>query len=338
MMLVETELTEPVALCTGNGRLNPGAVGWSRTPLHTCNLSGRWLRKKQWNYWAMTTETHLFSVTVSNLDYAGLVFVYVGDFAEKTISEATKIMPLGRGCELSATVESDVHFDQGGWQVDMVQTATGIEITVNIADFNGLPLAAHFDVTMPPDHETLNVVIPWNDDAFQFTSKQNTLPAEGTVKLGNTEILFAGEQSFACLDLGRGIWPRDCVWNWGSASGMQNGRIIGLNLGGQWTDGTGMTENGVCIDGRLHKISEELHWEYDSENFMSPWCIKAPSGQIELTFTPFLERVAASNLWLVQSEVHQMFGYYDGMITSDENEVISVRNLLGWAEDHKAKW
>lgn len=337
-MVVEQELTEAVDLCLENGRLNQAAVGWSRQPVHRCNLRGRWLRKKQWNYWAITTETHLFSVTVSNLDYSGVIFVYVADFDDKTVNEVTKIVPLGRGCTLPEMVDGDVHFADGGWTIEMVHSNTGIALDVNIADFDGVPLTAHFDVTIPADHDTLNVVIPWNEKTFQFTSKQNTLPAEGVVQMGKATIPFTGEQSFACLDLGRGIWPRDCVWNWGSASGKQNGRIIGLNLGGQWTDGTGMTENGICVNGRLTKISEDLQWRYDKTDFMVPWRITAPSGQIDLTFTPFLERIAASDLWLIQSEVHQMFGHYNGCIFTKDGEEIEIHNLVGWAEDHVAKW
>ncbi len=337
-MVVEQELTEAVDLCLENGRLNQAAVGWSRHPVHRCNLRGRWLRKKQWNYWAITTETHLFSVTVSNLDYSGVIFVYVADFDDKTVNEVTKIIPLGRGCGLPELVDGDVHFAAGGWVIEMVHSNTGIALDVSIADFDGVPLTAHFDITIPAEHDTLNVVVPWNEKTFQFTSKQNTLPAEGVVHIGKATIPFGGEQSFACLDLGRGIWPRDCVWNWGSASGRQNGRIIGLNLGGQWTDGTGMTENGICVNGRLTKISEDLQWRYDKSNFMVPWLITAPSGQIDLTFTPFLERIAASDLWLIQSEVHQMFGYYNGCIITEDGEEIEIRNLVGWAEDHVAKW
>ena len=66
--------------------------------------------------------------------------------------------------------------------------------------------------------------------------------------------------------------------------------------------------------------------------------ISAPSGSIDLTFTPFMERIAASDLWLVKSEVHQMFGYYNGTVSTVDGEVIPVQNLLGWAEDHVAKW
>ena len=103
----ESELTTPVKLCRPDGTLNPEAVGWSRTPLHTCNLSGRWPRKKRWNYWAVTTENYLFSATVSNVDYSGLVFVYLADFANDLFSETTLIVPLGRGCDLPQTVDAD---------------------------------------------------------------------------------------------------------------------------------------------------------------------------------------------------------------------------------------
>jgi len=334
----ERELHHSLDLCRPDGRLHPEAVGWSRRPLHRCNLHGRWPRKKRWNYWAITTETHLFSATVSHLDYAGLVFIYFADFEAGTLSEVTQLIPLGRRCTLADTVAADVHFARPGLRVAMQQTGSGVRLDVDVADFEGRPLSAHFTIITPPDHETLNVVVPWNEKTFQFTSKQNTLPAEGVVRLGQNETRFAGPQSFACLDFGRGIWPRDCRWNWGSASGAENGRSVGLNLGGQWTDGTGSTENGWCVDGRLTKLSEELTWEYDRRRFMHPWRIVAPSGAADLTFTPFLERVAASNVWLVRSEVHQLFGRYTGTITTSDGETISIRGLVGWAEDHIARW
>ena len=334
----ERELTSPVDLCLPYGRLNPAAIGWSRQPLHYCNLSGRWPRKKRWNYWAITTPTHLFSATISHLDYAGLVFIYAADFNSGYFQEVTKLLPLGRGCRLKETVAAEAHYSGEDMHVTMTPVDGGVELAAAVADFGGDPLTAHFSIAIPPEHETLNVVVPWDERTFQFTSKQNTLPATGVLNIGNREILFAGEQSFACLDFGRGIWPRRCRWNWGSASGRQHGRPLGLNLGGQWTDGTGSTENGVCVDGRLHKISTDLVWEYNKKEFMQPWRIYDPDGRLDLTFTPFMERVAASNVLLVRSEVHQMFGRYAGRFTTDDGEEIAVDNLVGWAEDHVAVW
>lgn len=337
-MTPERELTTFVDLCLPDGRLNPAAVGWSRRPLHRCNLHGRWPRKKRWNYWAITTETHLFSAIISHLDYAGLVFVYYADFTTGEFIEMTRLLPLGRGCQMGDVVAADARYESPDLHVTMRQADGGVDLAVAMADFKGRPLIAHFAITLPLQHETLNVVVPWNERTFQFTSKQNCLPATGIVTIGKQETLFSGDQSFACLDFGRGIWPRHCRWNWGSASGRQNGRLIGLNLGRQWTDGTDSTENGVFVDGRLHKLSTDLNWTYSQSDFMRPWHIADPDGRLDLNFTPFLERVAASNVWLVRSEVHQMFGRYSGHITTDAGEVVPVHDLTGWAEDHGAVW
>src|SRR3970282_1775300 len=101
--------------------------------------------------------------------------------------------------------------------------------------------------------------------------------------------------SYGCLDYGRGVWPEHTIWNWGSASGMQQGHLVGLNLGGKWTDGTGMTENGICVDGRLTKISEALIFEYDRAALIQPWRVRsAATDHIDLRFTPEFERVSSS--------------------------------------------
>ena len=159
-VLDEREMTEKVDLCLADGRLNPDAVGWSRSPLHRCNLSGRWPRKKRWNYWAVTSESHLFSVTISDVDYIGLVFVYVADFEKDIFNEMTQLLPLGRGCDLPDTVDAGVNYDGKGLRVEMAQRDGGVDLEVAIDDFEGQPLLAQFTITSPPDHETLNVVIP----------------------------------------------------------------------------------------------------------------------------------------------------------------------------------
>ena len=38
------------------------------------------------------------------------------------------------------------------------------------------------------------------------------------------------------------------------------------------------------------------------------------------------------------SEVHQMFGRYQGTLVTDEGETIQIRDLIGFAEEHHARW
>lgn len=335
----EAELTEGVRLCDERGRLHPPSVGWSRHPLHTCNLRGHWSRKKKWNYWCVTSDRYLFSVTLANVDYLGLAFAYFLDCETKRFIEKTVPIPLGRGCVLPETVRADVAFESRAMSLSFAEDGDRTRIHVDSPEFGGSALTADFTVDRPEDHETLNVVIPWSEDRFHFTSKQNCLPTSGSVSIGDDTFAFPSGGAFTCLDLGRGVWRYSTSWNWGSFSGTQNGQTVGVNLGGTWTDGTGMSENAIFVDGRISKLSEDVRFVYDTSDFMKPWAIKTQSSErIDLRLVPFFERVAKTDLLLLRSEVHQLIGRFSGTIIPDDGAPLQVEEMIGWVEQHQARW
>lgn len=336
---IERELYEPINLCDGKGLLNRDCIGWARKPIFNCNLSGRWLRKKKWNYWCITGDECLFSATISNLDYAGMVFIYFIDFKTKKYIEKTVAAPFGKGCVMPDNVNETVLFKNSSMPVSMLHEQNGTHIIADCKDFGGLPLRADILVSTPEGHETLNVVIPWNEKTFQFTSKQEGLPTSGTLCVGDFNYSFQPDKTFSCLDFGRGVWPHKISWNWANASGMSGDKRVGLNLGAKWTDNTGMTENAIVVDGKLTKISENVSFKYDVKNIMQPWIIKScVTDCIDLVFTPFYERVAKTNALIIKSDMHQMMGHFTGNIKTEDGEVISIDNLAGCAEEHFAKW
>jgi len=339
-MLQEKELTQPVDLCLPNGRLNPLADGWSRQPLQNCRLYGHPLRKKRWNYWCITSPTHLFSVTLSDVDYAGLPFVYFLDFATGEFIEKTIITPLGKDIVLGDLVPDDAVYEGKGCQISIKKTSGSVVLHVEVADFGGKRLQAEFQITEPENHESLNVVVPWSEKLFQFTAKNNTLPTEGRVILGGRTIPFDGNRTFATLDFGRGVWPYKGFWNWASFSTrLPDGRTLGANFGAGWTDNTGSTENALCVDGRLIKLSENVIFSYSTQDFKAPWKLRtAETRRVDLIFTPFFERIAKTDMAIIRSEVHQMIGHFDGIIEGEGGEVITVSHAVGWAEDHHSRW
>jgi hypothetical protein len=333
------ELVEAVQLCDTRGRLLPASVGWSRHPLHTCNLKGHWPRKKRWNYWCVTSDKWLFSITLANVDYVGIAFAYFLEYETKRFIEQTVTVPFARGCFLPDTVGGDISFENGAMNLSFVEDQGCTRLRVDSPAFGGTTLSAELRVEHPKDHETLNVVIPWSEDRFNFTSKQNCLPAAGTVSIGEETFDFAPGSAFACLDYGRGIWRYSTSWNWSSFSGRQDGRTIGLNLGGTWTDGTGLTENGICVDGRLSKLNEDARFVYDRTDFMKPWALKTQSSErVDLRFIPFFERVAKTNLLIAKSEVHQLIGRFSGTVVPDDGAALRVEGVVGWVEWHEARW
>ncbi len=100
------------------------------------------------------------------------------------------------------------------------------------------------------------------------------------------------------------------------------------------------TENALVLDGKIHKLGA-VKFDYTSGDYAKPWRFydNAPGKRrIDLTFTPFKERTARSNLLVIFSEVHQMFGRYSGCVTADDGEEIRLDGLVGFAEEHHARW
>jgi hypothetical protein len=207
----EPELTTPVALCGSNGLLNRDAVGWSRRPLHTCNLPASLARKKRWNSWAVTSEDLLFSATIADVDRAQTAGVYLFERRSQRHISTGAVVPAGT-IVMPEGVGGDIVIDHPRLRVALKDEGTGTRILVDTADFGGTPLHADILVERPPGHQTLNVVIPWSEDVFQYTSKQNTLPASGFVQLAD-ERLDLASPAFGCLDFGRGVWPEQTVWS-----------------------------------------------------------------------------------------------------------------------------
>lgn len=335
----EKEISERVKLCDNQGNLNPESIGWSRQPLHHCNLKGRWLRKKRWNFWCITNPDLYFSLAVSQLDYMDLAFLTFFEVASRQFYQVHVPMFNGNHIKLPETWgEVSCHTKQ----LDIVISEKGATRTIELfcPSLGGKEFTAHIDISRPIHHETMNVVIPWSNKQFQYTSKQNCLPATGIIEHGERKYDILPDNSFACLDFGRGIWPYNTQWNWSSSSGKCTGnKTIGWNLGGKWTDGTGLTENALCYEGHITKLSEDVKFEYDPANIMTPWKIHTTqSNRVDLTFTPLYEWHKSLNLLLIKSNLHLLIGYFSGEVQPDNTSPIRIDNFFGWAEEHKAKW
>jgi len=339
MQHVEREIFEPVLLCDKKGLLNPEAIGFARQPIIQSNLSKNFMRKKKWNYWCVYGEDLLFSATISHLDYAAVCFVYILNYDTQRFYEKQITIPIGRKVKMPENVLETIKFTDDSLSIQIIHLQYETHLSVSIQDFDNEVLHADLHIYHPPEDESLNVVIPKSRDIFQFTAKHHTLPTMGFVKIGDRRYDFNSDYCFAVLDYGRGVWPRQADWNWAMASQRLGGRRIGLNFGGKWTDGTGMTENAVFIDGLMTKIHEDVLFTYEPENYMAPWTIKTKfSNTVNLTFTPFYKRTAVTNAKLVRSEVHQLVGYFDGYVRLHNYSVLQIRRMLGSSEEHSAKW
>lgn len=335
---ITKEITAPVPLCDARGRLNPEAIGWSRMPWHRCNLRGAFLRKKRWDYWCVMSPELAFSAVVADVDYFALASVYVLEYDTQRFADRGIVLPFSRRMHHGDTTLGETRLSHRALSLVISDHGGEIHLEAACNALKGLPFSARLTLTRPKDHESLNVVVPWRETRFQFTSKQHALPAAGEVTWGDQVYSFDPATAFAVRDFGRGIWPYRTAWNWAAFSCRVGKDVVGVNMGARWTDGTGANENGILLNGRLHKLFEDVEFRYEATDFMRPWQMRTcHSKAVDLTFTPFFDRHHAVNLGILRAKTHQCFGRYTGTV-SPGGQTLAIDNVLGWAEEHHARW
>jgi len=344
---MQTEINQPGPLLDANGRL--AQVGWSRQPLLDCNLEDsrfyslrflQFLRLKRWDYYAIFTPQRFFSATIAHLGYAGNIFVYTLDYASGELHEEGLVIPLGSGVSLPRNSQQGV-VEYQGKAASLRFTAAGDsrQLSVSWPGFHaGRGIQAEIALSCPPQHESMNIVIPIGDKRFYYNHKVNCLPASGHLRYGDvSEELHPGD-TLGSLDWGRGVWAYRSYWNWASASGyLPDGRSVGLNLGSGFGDTSAATENCLVLADRIHKL-DQVRFDYTPGEYANPWRFTDSEGRLALNFVPFTERLARTNLGIIFSEVHQMFGRYSGTVIADGGEEIRIDGLIGFAEEHHARW
>jgi hypothetical protein len=165
----------------------------------------------------------------------------------------------------------------------------------------------------------------------------------GTVSVGGRRHTFGRGaepvEAWGVLDVGRGRWPYETRWNWGGGAGhADTGEVIGIQIGGRWTAGTGFTENGILVDGRLVKLGDELTWDYRWDDPMAPWHVTSPDGALDLTLVPRFDRHAKTDALVLRTEVHQVFGSWSGQVPAPGGGVCRLDGAVGFAEESRSRW
>jgi hypothetical protein len=344
---MQTKLTQSGPLLNPDGHL--AQVGWSPQPLLDCNLEAarfyalrpfQHFRIKRWDYYAVFSPTRFFSATIADLGYAGNIFVYTMDFATGGLHEEGLVIPFGKGVTLPRnSTDGDSHFKNEKASLTFNMCGSERHLSVSWPAFDGgRSIEADITLACPSDYESMTIVIPIGAKRFYYNRKVNCMPASGTVKYGDLTETLDPKTCLGSLDWGRGVWEYQSFWNWASASGfLPDGRTVGLNLGCGFGDLSKVGENALILGNRIHKL-EQVKFDYISGDYMKPWKFTDAEGRLDLVFTPFKDRTATTNLAIITSEVHQMFGRYNGKAVADNGEVIQIKDLIGFAEEHHAKW
>lgn len=341
--MISSELKEPVNLYNEDGSVN---WGWSRYPVYNLNLEkARFMklkafqryRTKKWDYYYVFTDEYFFSITLADLGYAGMAFAYIYEYGDGSIKEDSLVIPFASGFVMARGSDSGrTSFENKKLKVVFDAGEDMRHIILNYPAFNkGQGLEADLEF-QDKGLESICVATPIENDRMNYTRKICCMGAKGYIKRGDSLKELDPERDLGGLDWSRGFLATSTFWNWCCASSYQDGHSIGLNLCFGLND-TRDTENAFFIDNKLYKV-DTVKFDYDEKDRMKEWHVTSSDGKVDLMFTPEKERIAKTDVKIVKSEVHQMFGRYSGNLLMDNSLMFKVDGIRGAIEDHHATW
>ena len=122
---------------------------------------------------------------------------------------------------------------------------------------------------------------------------------------------------------------------------LVDGADFGFNIGYGFGDTSAATENMLFYQGKAHKLSRVdfgIPRKDGREDYLSPWRFTSDNGRFEMEFTPVLDRAACTDVKLIKSDQHQVFGRFRGTAVLDDGTALHVEDLMGFAENVENKW
>ncbi len=340
--MAQTELG-PGDLLDARGRL--AKAGWARNEARRYSraaIAASPLRIKEWDYYCVLAGDHGLAAVVADNGYMGLLSVVWFDFRAPSFTTESVItpFPMGRMRMPQSADAGDIVQEHPRLKLAFRHTPGGRRLTLDCPGFGkGQGLSGELRLAQPP-MDRMTIATPWRGapKAFYYNQKINCMAAEGMVTVGGKAHAFTPDRAFAVLDWGRGVWTYRNTWYWGSASGLADGVPFGFNIGYGFGDTSAASENMVFHDGVAHKLDQvTFHLPaggYDS----GPWRFTSNDGRLEMTFEPILDRADLTDLKILRSDTHQVFGHFKGVAVLDDGRKVAFDRLLGFAEKVQNAW
>ena len=306
-------------------------------------IHGMKWRIKEWDYYYIGNQEYGLCLTISDVSFLALISVTFLDFRNKTQPAKTIIKPFtfGKIGLPSSSKKGDVSFSNKDCQISFAHEKDHRHLTVHLNNFtDGKELDA--DILLEKNkNNTIVVATPFNKKRhFYYNQKINLMKASGQLKIGE-DIYDFSKDSFGLLDWGRGVWTYKNTWYWSSLNGVYNGHRIGFNLGYGFGDTSTHSENIFYYDNKSYKL-EDVEFvipqdEKGKDDYMSEWKFISKSGDINLTFTPVMNRHDDTNVLIIHSKQNQVFGKFSGYFIVD-NKKVEFKDLMGFAEKVYNRW
>lgn len=339
-----------------NHEMNPGKLlndlGNLREPGFAYRLNQEYSRKdikapkwriKEWDYYYFGDDNYGLAVTLDDNGYMGLASTSILDFNNRSyINKAYMYWFCMGKVGMPSTSETGSVSKKGkNYSVEFINNNGERRIIVDMKKYkDGKDLHIDVKLSLTTD-KSMVIATPWpKKKHFYYNQKINLLKVEGSFKFGDLDYTFS-DKAYGVLDWGRGVWTYKNTWYWSSMSGECDGHRIGFNLGYGFGDTSNASENMLFVDDKAFKLNDVTFeipkTSKGKDDFLKPWKFTSKDKDIDMTFTPIIDRADCTNALIICQNAHQVFGRFNGTITAD-GVTYKIENLLGFAEKVSNRW
>ena len=303
------------------------------------------LRIKEWDYYLITNDSFGVALTIDDNGYMGLLSASVLDFETRTETTVSPMfwLPMGKTGFPASSAFGNTQKTLKNASGSFEHTEEGRRLRFRIDQFkDGKPFECDILLTDEPK-DSMVIATPFGKKGhFYYNQKIIGMRADGYFAVGEDRIKLDPAETFGLLDWGRGVWTYRNTWYWSAAQGTVDGHVIGFNLGYGFGDTTAASENMLFCDGVAHKLGRVdfgIPKKADgTDDLLSHWHFTDDENRLELTFTPILDRASKTDVLLICSDQHQVFGRFSGRLILNDGSEIRLKDFLGFAEKVFNKW
>ena len=167
-----------------------------------------------------------------------------------------------------------------------------------------------------------------------YTTKA-IFPCEGTLRVGDDEIVFDGGRDLAILDEHKSFLPYRTTWLWGTFALRVDGGLAGANFVQRATTPGHEDESCIWTPDACEPLAD-VRFERDPTAPLSSWRIASNDGRLDVTFDPEGRKTVKHQFGVASIDYVQLFGHYRGTVRGADR-AYDVDGVHGVCESMRAR-
>ena len=155
-------------------------------------------------------------------------------------------------------------------------------------------------------------------------------PADGWIRVGDTEFTFDPSRDLAILDEHKSLLPRHTRWLWGTFGRIGVDGAIGANFVSR-PELPGQAQESCIWTASAAEPLSDISFAPDSCDAAAPWHIWSADGLLDLTFQPEGRKQVKHQLVVASIDYFQLFGRYSGQLRAGDR-THGLRDVHGVCE------